>query len=553
MKAPSFDPDAVAPEVLDPRAIRHIGIDVGTTNTSLCYTRYNPGRSEFDLPTAARLGDDNAFLRSALLLDANGAPLAYGDDVYRHPDYHRSADVAQEEFKLRLGDDPIAEHLVALLVAEAARKACRHLQLDTFAPDKAVTNVGVPAEWARSHYHRAEAMMRAVDAAGLPNVGIVPEPVAAMLYHARAGDIVFDQHPQFWLVIDMGGGTTDVAVVETRPGPVPPVVRHTFGRIYGGRDFDHLFLEKVLLPRTYPAGVEPTQEAMPGLVRAARQFKERFADRLAQGHDRVRAGVDSAGRRQSIELTREEFESAAMAGPLIERFAHLLREGFRDVGLPLGDIDRVILTGGSARWYFVRQTADRFFGRNICLRSANPELTIAQGLALARTGFAMPMQATVASPLTSSPPLSPASPSTDADKIELTSVTTQPLDLQACRTEAKQTVIKMAALAGGVALVLSPIPGVSQIPLTSIEAKMVHSVATIYGYQLDERQLVAVVGALLAGGTVAKIAVMEMATFVPVVGTIVKTTVGGGAALAFGRLAIEYFEKRRRAEQGEAV
>jgi uncharacterized protein (DUF697 family) len=111
----------------------------------------------------------------------------------------------------------------------------------------------------------------------------------------------------------------------------------------------------------------------------------------------------------------------------------------------------------------------------------------------------------------------------------------------------------MAALAGGVALVLSPIPGVSQIPLTSIEAKMVLSVASIYGYKLDERQLVAVVGGLLAGGTAVKIVVMETATFVPVIGTIVKTAVGGGAALAFGQLAIEYFEKRRRAEQGDGA
>ena len=545
---PAVSTSALADKPLDPRAVRHIGLDVGTTNTSLCYTTYNHGLDEFDLPKAARLGHDDAFLRSTLLLGDDGAPLAYGDDAYRHPAYHGAQGAVHEEFKLGLGHGPAAETLVTALVAEAARKAYRHLRIDSLAADAAVTNVGIPAEWACNEYHRAEAMMRAVDAAGLPNVGIVPEPVAAMLYHARVGDIVFDQHPQFWLVIDLGGGTTDVAVVETRPGPVPPIVRHTFGRTYGGRDFDQLLLEKVILPHVRP-DQPPTPAEMPDLSRAARRFKEGFSLRMAEGHQRARLAVELDGRRQMIELTREAFESTQMAGPLIDRFGRLLRQGFRDIGLPLGDIDRVILTGGSARWYFVAQTAERFFGRDICLRSNEPELTIAQGLALARTGFAMPIRAGASPP----PPPPPPPPRPDPATIELTSTTDQPLDLARCRREATQTIRKMAALAGGVALVLSPIPGVSQIPLTSIEAKMVLSVASIYGYKLDERQLVAVVGGLLAGGTAVKIVVMETATFVPVIGTIVKTAVGGGAALAFGQLAIEYFEKRRRAEQGDGA
>lgn len=534
--------DPVAPPSLDARDVRHLGIDVGTTNTSLCYTGYNPGRDEFEPPKAARLGDESPFLRSTLLLDPGGAPLAYGDDVYRHPAYWTTPDAVRAEFKLQLGDDPLAETLVAALVAEAARKACRHLQLDAFTPDDTITTVGVPAEWVRDEPHRVGAMLRAVAAAGLPNVSAVAEPFAAMLYHARQGDIVFDHHPQFWLVIDIGGGTTDAAIVETRPQGVPPAVRHTFGRTYGGRDFDRLLLEKVILPQL--TGPPPQAEEMPQLIRAARLFKERFADKMALGHSRARAGVEFGGQKQTIELTRDAFESPDLAGPLIARLAGLLREGFRHIGLPLGDIDRVILTGGSARWYFVRQTADRFFGRNVCLMSANPELTIAQGLALARTGFRMPVAAGGPPP---APPPPPAA--SDDGALELTSVVDQPLDLADCRAQATQTIYKMSALAGGVALILSPIPGVSQIPLTSIEAKMVHSVATIYGYKLDERQLVGVIGVLLAGGTAAKIVVMETATFIPVVGTVLKTAVGGGAALAFGKLAIEYFEKRRRAVQ----
>lgn len=548
MNASEIDPflgrDPAPPR--DPKTMRHIGIDVGTTNTSLCTTGYNSTLAQFEKPEATRL-DGRDFLRSAILLDGDGAPLAYGRQAYSHPAYQANPERLREEFKLRLGDEASdAEPLVTYLVAEVARQARRHLGLVAFDEEEYQTTVGVPARWARNEYFRVEAMLRAVSATGLPNVAAVIEPVAAMYFHTHLGQLAFEDYPQLWLVIDIGGGTTDLAIVETQPGGALPVVRHTDGLRFGGRDFDRVILE-YLVRSCRPEGPALSPTELIELTTVARDFKEDFSKRLAKGQDDYTANVTIGGRRHEIRLTRAEFESTALAGPLIARLDGLLRHIFLRAGRPHTAIDRVILTGGSARWYFVRRAADRFFGRDVCLISNEPELAIAKGLALARTGFAAPTREVAAHLVAQIVAAVPAPP--NAETIELSSIVTQPLDLADCRRRAQRMVNEKALMAGGVALVLSPIPGVSQIPLTSIEAKMVYDVALVYGYKLDEKQIVTIVGSLLAGGTIAKIAVMETATFIPVVGTVVKTAVGGSAAYGFGRLAIEYFEKRRRADQ----
>jgi uncharacterized protein (DUF697 family) len=191
----------------------------------------------------------------------------------------------------------------------------------------------------------------------------------------------------------------------------------------------------------------------------------------------------------------------------------------------------------------------QFSRQGLCLISVNPELTISRGLALARTGFTMPARVAVAEGGPPSAAVQPVAP-VNIDALPLESITAERLNLKECRARAESLIRNRAAKAGGVGLILSPIPGLSQIPLTGIETEMVLKVSKIYGYQLTEKQLVTVVAGLLAGGTVAKVAVMESLTFMPGVGWVLKGGVAGGAAYAFGRLAIEYFEKRRRDEQG---
>ena len=535
---------------------RFIGIDLGTTNSSVCTTRYNTGSGHFDDPEPVKF-DEKPTLRSLLLLNSAGDKvLARGDAVYRHPDYQRYPERVHEEFKLRLGQDAAAETYTRLLVGELAAALRRKLGTTEILPAEHCTAVGAPAEWILHYPERCAIVQAAVLAAGFPNVEVIPEPVAAMFYHAFLGDIAFESRPQRWLVLDIGGGTTDLAVVETTEVGAQPRVIHTFGKNFGGKNFDELLLEKWLLARYWPPTVLLKPQERLALVQFVREFKEQFSRRLARGiqqgftleqmqHSQTYHGVSPL----RVSLSRQEFEDDEVGRPLIDRFTGVLRDGFLQSKLSLRDIDRVILTGGSARWYFVQEAANSFFGREACIISENPELTIAKGLALVRAGFkahtaVQPIIPKQRTPAPGTPPVEiiitiPEEPSVDRVVDEQLKA-----ELMRYRERAKKVYTSYSAGGGGFAVLVAPVPGASQVALMALEVKMVTDIAKIYGFQMSREEIATVVGGLLVGSTAIKAGVMTLAEFAPGIGWVVKGGVAATVIAGLGEAAIKYFEDK---------
>lgn len=530
---------------------RYIGIDLGTTNSSVCTTRYNTGKGQFDDPEPVQF-ENKPTLRSLLLLNPAGDKvLARGDAVYRHPDYQQYPERVHEEFKLRLDQDPAAATYTRLLAGELATALRRRLGTTEITPDSHQTSVGIPAEWSMRYPARCTTVQAAVAAAGFPNVEIVAEPVAAMLYHAFLGDVVFESRPQRWLILDIGGGTTDLAIVETAEAGAQPRVIHTFGRNFGGKDFDTLLLEKWVLTRCW-SGPPPKPQERLALLRFVRDFKEQFSRRISRGiqegwvPEQLRHAQNYRG--MQISLNRQEFEDDSLGKPLIDRFAGVLRDGFVRSQVNLRDIDRVILTGGSARWYFIQEAASSFFGHEACIISENPELTIVKGLSLARTDFqryyvVIPKPDPGPAPQAKEPFLNPI------DEASTESVVVLDKELEAkfgrCRDQAKTIYKQYSAGGGGFAVLVAPIPGASQLALTALEVKMVTDIAKVYGFNLTKEEIVTVVGGLLAGSTAIKAGVMTVAEFAPGIGWVVKGGVAAAVIVALGEAASRYFEDKR--------
>lgn len=522
-----------------PPSLRYLGIDLGTTNSSVCYTSFNTGTQKFDEPRPVRFGNDQT-LSSMLLLDVYGQKVvASGQAVCRHPDYLRYPERVHQEFKLNLEKDPSAAHYTHLLAGELLRNLKQTLNTRDLAPDEHQTAVGVPAAWQLHHPQKVALVEEAVRRAGFPNAQAVIEPIAAMYFHAFLGDLRFEDRPQRWLVIDIGGGTTDLALVETTEAGQHPKILHTFGRDFGGKDFDRLLLEQWFLPR-YWLGPDPTPKERLDLLQWIRDFKEKFSERIQRKQDKFSMSCRLSNVRNPIMLTRQEFEAEDLANGLIERFGGLLGQGMAGSGQNVRAVDRVILTGGSARWYFVREAVDSWFGREASVLSTNPELTIAKGLALAHTGFK------VEAPLViSPPPAPPAAP--DLENIDLSAADQHPLALNPdhCRQQARALYPKYATMAGAVGLLLSPIPGASQPILSVTEGNLAKDIARVYGYQFEFKEIAAIAVGILAGGTLAKAVVIEAMTFVPGVGWALKGGVAAAAIPAMGEAFIKYFEFRR--------
>lgn len=527
---------------------RHMGIDLGTTNSSICFTSFDPGRKQYSEPTPVKFGDADV-IRSLLLLDSSGKHVvASGEDVYINRDYLVHPNRVHEEFKLNLGKQYEAELYTHLLASELFNSLKRTLNVRELDPSENVSNVGVPAEWHQRHPECVEQVKKAVVSAGLPNVSVVAEPVAAMYFHAFMGDIRFEDRPQLWMVLDIGGGTTDLAIVQTQEKGKYPEVLHTYGKNYGGKDFDRLILDKHILPHYWNSTSPPNVEEELAIKRLVRDFKEEFSERIQQGKQYYRTKWPLANIKNPVVLSKDQFHSEEMGLPLIHRFSGILSEGYVRFKISMQDIDRVILTGGSARWYFVQEFVDSIFGREISIISKNPELTISKGLALAQTDF-IKYRKEKQRPI---PPLR------DRKEPDLSKVDKMPkgLSRDGCKKRVRRHYPRYVALAAVTGLVLSPLPGVAQPILSTIEGKMALDIANIYGYdlkKLNPKEISAIVGGILAGGTIAKLIAMEAMTFVPGVGWVIKSAVAGGAIPAMAETIAAYFEKRRFGGENESA
>jgi molecular chaperone DnaK (HSP70)/uncharacterized protein (DUF697 family) len=521
--------------------INLIGIDFGTTNSCVCFTRYNPQKEDYDEPRVINFGNDK-ILRTALLLDSTGnKAVEFGETIYKKSDYVRYPERVREEFKINIGNDPEATRLTTWFFQNILSQLTRHLGVRALNPANEQVIVGVPAQWT---LEQQAATRQAAQAAGFPAVETAPEPVGAMLYHYFNGDIEFGASDELTLVIDFGGGTTDFVVVKTEANGQHPVIVRTYGQRYGGRDFDQIFFNYI--HKNYWRGGELTPQQRVELLRFARKFKEDFSLAIERGDQSdamtclIRGGIDAR-----VSLALPDFQSENMGGPIIDRFAGIVLNGLQKSHLTPYDIRRVILTGGSARWYFVKQAMSMF--QCPIVISKNPEQTIAKGLSLVKADL-KPRAPLAAIPA----PMTPPEPSTPIlAQLEALGVLSD-TELKQCRDKARRVIWNYAATSGGAAILLSPIVG-SSLALAGLEAKLVMDISKIYGYDLKPEQVGAIIGGLLAGGAVVKVAVNEALTFVPGIGWVAKGGVAAVAVKGLGELAIKYFENARSGRANTAV
>jgi len=195
------------------------------------------------------------------------------------------------------------------------------------------------------------ATKRAGELAGLEVLRILSEPTAAALAY---GLDKLTEHQKI-AVYDLGGGTFDISVLEMRDGTFQ--VLSTAGDTQlGGDDIDRLLAEFIAQKLNLPSHDIRVLEA-------AESVKKRLS-------------VDEAASFNGLEITRADLEK--IARPWVERTRiHCLR-ALSDAGVKSGELDEVILVGGSTRMPLVRDYVREIFGREPNT-SQNPDEAIALG------------------------------------------------------------------------------------------------------------------------------------------------------------------------------
>ncbi|MBN1443019.1 MAG: molecular chaperone DnaK [Planctomycetes bacterium] len=213
--------------------------------------------------------------------------------------------------------------------------------------------------------------------AGLTVERIINEPTAAALAYGLKGK----KSGEKIAVFDLGGGTFDISILEVDEGFFK--VLSTNGDTHlGGDDFDKILIDHIADQFRKDQGIDlrGDQMALQRLKEAAEKAKCELSTKTATDINLPFITADQSGPKHlQMEITRAEFEH--LIEPLLERCRKPCELAIKDAGLSAGQIDEVVLVGGSTRVPSVQALVRQLFGREPN-RSVNPDEVVALGAAI---------------------------------------------------------------------------------------------------------------------------------------------------------------------------
>ena len=347
-----------------------VGIDLGTTNS--CLSVLEGGE-----PTVIANAEGARTTPSIVAFAKNGEVLV-GEvakrqsvtnvertirSVKRHMGTNWTIDIDNKKYT--------AQEISARILMKLKRDAESYL--GTTVTDAVIT---VPAYFSDSE---RQATKEAGEIAGLNVLRIVNEPTAAALaYGLDKGD-----KEQTILVFDLGGGTFDVSLLEIGDGVVE--VKATNGDNHlGGDDWDQAVVDYLVKTFQSKHSIDLTKDkmALQRIREAAEKAKIELSSSQQTSINLPYITVDAEKNPLFLDetLTRAKFQE--MTANLLDRCKKPFQSVLKDAGIPISDIDHVVLVGGSTRMPAVVDLVRDLTGGKEPNKGVNPDEVVAVGAAL---------------------------------------------------------------------------------------------------------------------------------------------------------------------------
>ncbi|HVE25449.1 MAG TPA: molecular chaperone DnaK [Sporichthya sp.] len=348
---------------------RAVGIDLGTTNSVVSIL-------EGGEPTVIANAEGSRTTPSIVAFAKNGEVLV-GEIAKRQAVTNVERTI--RSVKRHMGTDWTAEidgktftpqQISAFVLQKLKRDA--EAYLGETVTDAVIT---VPAYFSD---HERQATKEAGDIAGLNVLRIVNEPTAAALaYGLDKGE-----HEQTILVFDLGGGTFDVSLLEIGDGVIE--VKATSGdNKLGGDDWDEALVNHLVKQFSNAHGIDLSKDkmAMQRLREAAEKAKIELSSSQATSINLpyITAGADGP-LHLDVSMTRAEFQR--LTQDLLDRCKAPFHNAIKDAGITVGQIDHVVLVGGSTRMPAVVDLVREMTGGKEPNKGVNPDEVVAIGAAL---------------------------------------------------------------------------------------------------------------------------------------------------------------------------
>jgi molecular chaperone DnaK len=213
--------------------------------------------------------------------------------------------------------------------------------------------------------------------AGLDVKRIINEPTAAALAYGldKGGkDMKI-------AVYDLGGGTFDISILELGDGVFE--VKSTNGDVHlGGDDFDQLIMQ--WLADEFQSEERMDLRKDPMALQRLKEAAEKAKIELSSSNETeinlpYITAVDGVPKHLVKKLSRAKFDQ--LTEKLVERTLEPCKKALKDAGLSIGDIDEVILVGGSTRIPKIQEAVEKFFNKKPS-KGVNPDEVVAVGAAI---------------------------------------------------------------------------------------------------------------------------------------------------------------------------
>jgi molecular chaperone DnaK len=360
-----------------------LGVDIGSTYTAAAVWRDGSVQS-------VPLGNRANAVPSVLFLREDGT-LLVGEAASRRAAVE--PDRQARDFKRRMGDEvpillgerrmpahELTGHLLRWVVDTAAEREGErpgHLVLTH------------PAEWGD---YRRNLLVEAAATAGLPDVGLLPEPVAAAAWYAAQDRIA----PGALVgVYDLGGGTFDASVVRKTETGFEVFGEPGGDETIGGLNFDHTLLRYVAAAAGVDLGA--LDDTDPAIAAGLAQFRDAVVDAKEALSADVEATIPVLlpGLARHVTIGRTQLES--LIRPQILSTVQLFGQIVNRAGARPDALHGVLLVGGSSRIPLVSQLLHSELGARVAV-DAHPKYAVSLGAAITSAPYVAPPVAPPAAP-----------------------------------------------------------------------------------------------------------------------------------------------------------